>query len=165
MSLIKGMAVGALLAVLFAGGASAACGPMVLLNVPSTIQLSFADLDESGKPSHGDKRVGEVHLTDGDGNHVGNYYWVATVHAVDSAGETTHMRADTFFVLDDGTIFNSVIHEPAVSLDNLDTTVVPEVTERVITGGTGAYAGAKGTIDVTRDGMQFVFQLNMTCDQ
>jgi hypothetical protein len=139
------------------------CTPMELSAISGTWVMQFADLDGSGGPSRGDKRVGEVGLQDADGNAVGKVYWVATAHEVGDDGKPSEFRAEHVLVFQDGALFTSDMQEPAVGWESGDTVMAPH-TQWQIVGGTGAYAGAQGTEEVRAANGKFDVSLNLSCE-
>jgi hypothetical protein len=142
----------------------AGCGPMTLQSVPGTYQLIFSDLDGSGGPTAGDKRTGENALSDADGTPVGTLYWVNTVRAVAADGTPSASEAEAIFAFQDGAVFVTGLHQPAAVFDREDTTVLAPVSQYRIHSGTGAYAGAGGTVEVTADGTDFAYAFDLVCE-
>lgn len=164
MRMMGTLVVGAGLVVLAGASAQADCGPMVLTSIPDTRMVAFADLDGSGGTSPGDKRSGEYALAGADGAPAGKIYWTATPTAVDDAGKATSMESHTVIVLEDGALFGGTVAQPAAAHDDTGPTVMATGHQPVIHGGTGAYAGARGTIAITVDGVDFTYEVDIACE-
>ena len=156
-------AVGAALLALSAAGAWADCAPMTVKSIPGTREAHFTDNDASGAASQGDMRNGEIALQTENGTPVGKEYWLATVQAVDAGGKPTTYDEVQVFVLGDGAIFTANALEPAASYEEPETTIVATGSKRRIVGGTGAYAGAHGTMEMTVDGTDFTYRFEVQC--
>lgn len=140
------------------------CAPMTVQSVPETRDVHFADLDASGGPSRGDKRVGEYGRRTPDGTTVGKIYWAATVNEVDADQKPTGLQADMVLVFDDGALFMTNAKGPAERFANTQATVVPSRADLLVVGGTGAYATASGTATATFDKLDFEFVIDMACE-
>lgn len=140
-----------------------ACERLELLSTNADREVHFVDFDGDG-PSVGDRRIGHRHLVGQDGTVVADRMWTVTVHEVDDAGEPTVTTSESVTAFPDGTVFSMI--------DNRDPTNVADETRRhsnaqrppqAIIGGTGAYAGATGTVEVIRGDdnlMTFIFDLD-----
>ena len=146
-----------------AAAATADCTPLAVQSIAGSREAHFIDQDASGGASLGDTRNGVLSLRDADGKPVGKEYWLATVQAVGADGKPSRFDEVQVFVFDDGALFTSSREEPAASFDNTETTIVPTGMKRRVVGGTGAYAGARGTMDTTVDGVDFTFRFDVTC--
>jgi hypothetical protein len=100
---------------------------------------------------------------DGPASPVGAEYWLSTVKAVDANGEPTSYEEVQVFVFDDGALFTASSPEPATAFDRTETTIVSTGAKRRVVGGTGAYAGARGTMDIAVNGVDFTFRFDLTC--
>ncbi len=158
------MATAAALAVtLAAGDAAAACDPLAMQSIPGTREAHFVDRDGSGGASLGDTRNGEIALQSG-GKPLGKEYWLATVRAVDAEGKPTDYDEVQVFVFDDGALFTATSLALSTSFETTGTIIVPTGSERQVVGGTGAYAGARGMLKTTVDGVDFTFRFDVTCE-
>jgi len=146
-----------------ATSAAAACGPMTVQSVPGTREVHFVDDDASGAASLGDMRYGVIALQDKDANPVSAEYWLSTLKAVDARGEPTSYEEVQVFVFHDGALFTASGAELASAFGKTETTIVSSGAKRRVVGGTGAYAGARGTMDMTVDGLDFKFRFHLTC--
>ncbi len=144
-------------------GAWAACAPMTLKSIPGTLAISFADLDGSGGPNVGDKRIGDYGLADADGKTVGKVYWVITVLAVGADGKPSSTDEEGIYVFADGAVFVTKVDEPVGDYEQNGPTVLAPVTRHRIYGGTEAYAGASGTAEITVDGKDVTYKLDLAC--
>jgi len=164
---VRGMAIVAgcaALATLLSVASVAACGPITVQSIPDTREAHFVDKDGSGGASLGDMRSGVISLQDADGKPVGSEYWLATVDAVDAAGKPSSYDEVQVFVLADGALFTSSKNEPPASFEQPESTIVMTGDRRQVVGGTGAYAGASGTMEATVDGLDFTFRFDVTCE-
>lgn len=139
-----------------------ACDHLKLLSTNDDREVHFVDFDGDG-PSVGDRRIGHRRLVGQDGTVVANRMWTVTVLEVNGAGEPTVTTSESVTAFPDGNVFSMT--------DNRDPTNVADETTRhsnaqrppqSIIGGTGAYAGATGTVEVIRGDnnlMTFVFDL------
>ncbi|WP_421723363.1 hypothetical protein [Bauldia sp.] len=158
---------GAALFVLGAGaGALAECGPMTLESVPGTREAYFFDHDDSGGPSVGDKRGGHREIRASDGARSGTAYWINTVLAVDAGGAPDALAVELVLALDDGVLFVTQLHDAAVEDYALpEATTVPAEARWSVHGGTGAYAGAAGTVAISFDDAgESSYDLDVTCE-
>lgn len=140
-----------------------ACERLELLSTDDDREVHFVDFDGDG-PSIGDRRIGHRRLVDQDGTVVADRMWTVTVHDVNDAGEPTVTTSESVTAFPDGAVFSMI--------DNRDPTNVDDPTTRhsnaqrpprEIIGGTGAYAGATGTVEVIRGDdnlMTFIFDLD-----
>ncbi|MEM8590051.1 MAG: hypothetical protein AAGG65_18485 [Pseudomonadota bacterium] len=156
-----------LAAALLPGTAWAECGPFSGMVLNETSQNNFGDTDQSGDLSAGDKRYVSNTLNDPDGNAIGLHLLVANITEVRDDGSLGPRILDNFFVLDDGIIFTASTPTvaPTNTLDNTDVNPVGagNTRERAILGGTGAYAGATGTLTLTFNDDDVEMAFDMTC--
>lgn len=150
--------------VLSAGSAIAACESISVQSIPDTREAHFVDKDGSGNAGLGDMRNGVLLLQNADGKPIGAEYWLATVDGVDADGKPTSYNEVQVFVFEDGAVFTSNQHKPAASFDQTETTIVPTGAQRQVVGGTGAYGGARGTMETSVDGLDFTFRIDVTCE-
>ncbi|MCP4386455.1 MAG: hypothetical protein GY798_34445 [Hyphomicrobiales bacterium] len=157
---------GAAALILAGTGASAECGPIMLESVPGTRQAYFHDHDGSGGPSAGDKRGGHRQVRASDGERTGTAYWINTVRAVGADGVPQAIEVELVLALDDGVLFVTQVHESAVEDYHLpETTTVPPTAHWSIHGGTGAYADASGTVEITfDDDGESSYDLDLACE-
>jgi hypothetical protein len=158
------IAAAVLMLVAASSNADAACGPLTVTSVSGTREVHFRDQDGSGGITPGDTRTGEMALVNADGSTAGKIHWLATVQATDADGKPTAYDEVQVFTFDDGAVFTVNRHAPAASFEETTTTIVPTGATRRIVGGTGAYAEASGTMDITVDGLDFTYRFDMTCN-
>lgn len=150
-----------------ASGSWAACEPFTAPSPWETREMNFGDMDGDGAVSVGDKRVGERALTDADGNEIGKRYWVATVEEVTADGKAQLMSVENTNVFDDGAIFATYGHRDSeVQFDTAEETTLTRRSHTfAIVGGTGAYAGARGTVEFTPDDDgNNEYRFNLSCE-
>ncbi len=154
-------------AVLVASGAGAwaDCKPMQLESIPGSREAYFNDLDGSGGPSVGDKRGGTRQLHAGDGTPVGTQYWVNTVSKIGADGTPEAFAVDIIFTFDDGALFVAETHPPSgEKVETPESVVIPRSTTWTVHGGTGAYAGASGTLDLTIADGEAEYRFDIGCE-
>ncbi|WP_421725193.1 hypothetical protein [Bauldia sp.] len=140
-----------------------ACDELTLVSMNDHREVHFVDFDNDG-PSIGDRRIGHRRLVDKDGNVIADRVWTVTVQEVDDAGEPTVTASEAVTLFEDGNIFTRVDNRDPVNVDDLTTMHSnAQRPPQAIIGGTGAYAGATGTLEVIRgkdNQMTFVFALD-----
>lgn len=127
-----------------------ACETFTVYSPAETFSLHFSDLDGDGRASVGDKRVGQSVLTDVDGNKVGTRYVSNTLREVNADGEVGARSIEMVFALEDGTIFVSydISAPPRANFDIAGKSMAPRrVHTMTVVGGTGVFAGARGSLD------------------
>lgn len=114
----------------------------------------LSDLDESGEMSAGDKLLGRRDLVDEKtGEKIGERYFVGHVHEVNAEGREWRRSTEIINVLSEGTLFATK------QLINGKW----KVTE--VTGGTGIYAGVKGTETSTKVDGSNVYRVQLNCSK
>lgn len=128
-------------------------------------EVYFTDVDRDGRVSVGDKRVGRRGLKDATGNNIGDRYWIITVDRIDRPGTAVQRHQEIVNVFEDGVIFASYdIGAPNKTTDVTDRVSLPQGDNvMTIVGGTGAYAGARGTIAAKVDGNNISLSFDLTC--
>lgn len=165
-AILSAVAFGALVAGAIATNAQAAesCAPMTLVSDGSDRSVSFVDVAADG-PGPGDQRIGYRSLSDTAGNPVGHYRWVVTV--LDQPSDDTKPGEsfyDYVIVLNDGHIaFERLVQTSNPAQDTAQVSW-DATQEGIVTGGTGAYANANGTVTSSRDGMTVTMELDLSCD-
>ena len=140
-----------------------ACERLELLSTNEDREVHFVDFDGDG-PSIGDRRIGHRRLVDQDGTVVADRMWTVTVHEVNDAGEPTVTVSESVTAFPDGAVFSMIDNRDPANVD--DPTTRHSNAQRPpqeIIGGTGAYAGATGTVEVIRGDdnlMTFIFDLD-----
>jgi hypothetical protein len=142
-----------------------ACKPFTAFSPADSREVYFTDVDGDGQVSVGDKRVGRRGLKDTTGNNIGDRYWIITVDKVDRPGTAVRRHQETVNIFEDGIIFASYdIGAPNKATDVTDRISLPQGGNAMtIVGGTGAYAGARGTIAAKVDGNDISFSFDLTC--
>ena len=134
--------------------ASLACGSFDLVGGDKATNI--VDHPPEGN-SPGDVRIGYRELQDGDGNSVGEIYFVNTLLRLGEQGD--HLFAgDILFFFPDGVVTGTVTFQRPNVIDQS----TPALTV-IISGGSGAYERASGTVEVgSGDTPGFAFRL--VCD-
>jgi hypothetical protein len=140
-----------------------ACAPFTVTSDGSQRTVEYFDIGNDG-PGAGDMRIGRRALIDEAGNSVGHHRWVLVhLDPPPGSGERSESYGMHVLSLDDGQIHYQVLTEVVES---------PEKTERasvggftgIIVGGTGAYSFARGTVDLSVDGLNSSHAFNIRCD-
>ncbi len=131
------------------------CGAFTLVGGEKAINV--VDHAPAGK-SLGDERVGWRALADEAGNPMGTANFVVTMTRPGAQGEKDLVAGQFFITLPDGWIAAQTIYGIA---DVADTSQKAASAVLVVTGGTGPYAGAGGTITIgSGDAPGYVFDLH-----
>lgn len=145
----------------FASGAQAACGPFEVISDGSERKVFYLDEGDEG-PSVGDKRVGFRVVKDADGNPLGEHQWINQTVLLDASGNPSRTMETHAVTLEDGQLFysvaNKLISPPAL-------TERPSVPDHVgvVTGGSGVYASATGTVSIAFDGNGISYSFDISC--
>jgi len=146
--------------------ASAACDPFVVYGPGEQREAYYVDLGEEG-PNVGDMLIGRRGLQDADGNPLGAIHWHDNVQALDANGVATSIDSHIVLVLDDGVIFSVgdiSIPSQVASHSERNGFAPSAVVTWDIVGGTGAYAGTRGTITAEAEGDDNLIRVDLTCD-
>ena len=136
-----------------AQAAGPACGAFVLVGGEKGIAV--IDNPPAGK-SPGDVRAGWRKLADEAGNAMGSVHFVATLTEPGAAGGDI-LAGQYFIRLPDGYIASQTVYQLP---DSTDTSQKAQNAILVVTGGTGPYAGATGSIElVAGEAPRYVFDL------
>lgn len=139
-----------------AGGTVAqdACATFSLIGAKKTLHM--VDNGAAGD-SAGDTRILTRDLTDDSGREFAVAYFVSTmVDANDDGG--ARFTSNVHIVFRDGEMSGATSY-----VRPNDETAITTPISVIVHGGTGIYAGAAGTIDVSADDPP-VYQFNITCD-
>lgn len=137
-----------------AEAAGPVCGAFTLVGGEKAINV--IDNPPAGK-SPGDVRAGWRKLADEAGNAAGSVQFVATLTEPGAPGGD--VLAGAYFVrLAEGYIASQTVYQLP---DSNDTSQKAQNAVLVVTGGTGPYAGAAGTIEIVAgDAPRYVFDLH-----
>lgn len=143
-----------------------ACDPFSFIATAEGRIVSYHQLGRDG-PGPGDIRPGVRVLTDADGTHIGQLRWYETL--IGPEGEVGAERVSVvryYVLLSEGTILGEYLN--LSERDRPDVTRPPIGTDEVIIlGGTGAYAGARGTmrqtVDTDGDPLRVAYDVNFVC--
>lgn len=166
---LKGLIVTAVIATaLSTNGAFAAgeraCESMTLRGPGDQRTVQFVDLDDDGRLSAGDRRIGQRAIFNEAGNLVAQRVWTITVLTVDDSGKATSTIAENMTVFDDGVIFATFLNRmPHDTADGGVTHFPSAGTEHTVLGGTGAFEGAMGTIRTVQEGNDFTYVVSLQC--
>jgi hypothetical protein len=135
--------------------AEAKCGSFVLVGGEKSVTV--VDNLPAGT-SAGDVRAGRRMLMDANGNPVGEVHFVATVTVPGTSDSGDFLVSQYFVLLEDGWLSSSSIYQ----LPNAaDTSQRAGNATLVVTGGTGPYADATGTIVIEAgDAPRYVFDIH-----
>lgn len=147
--------------------AFADCQPFEALVSGNASERIFVDIDKSGAPSSGDKRLVAGDLADLDGNPIGVQYVVGNMVEGEESGRLGATVIDHIFVLNDGVIFAAGAQAPPPGVALHDTSKLAfnagDVVQRAILGGTGAYSGARAGLAMTRTERGLELDFDLTC--
>lgn len=146
------------------GHAFEKCEPFVVVAPSDGRQIEFLDHGLEGA-SPGDVRVGGGPLVSESGDLVGEISWIATVV---QPGEDGGIRqvSDGALMLPTGEILYKQLpgrshRDPGMT----PLSSAPAAASRIITGGSGVFAGGSGTIAWTRDeNDHLTMSVDVTCD-
>ncbi|MCP4382820.1 MAG: hypothetical protein GY798_15605 [Hyphomicrobiales bacterium] len=137
------LAIALAIAAMPAGGAWAACEPFMAFSPGDARVVHFSDMDNDGRVSVGDKRVGRKGMFDADGDRIGQYYRVNTVREMIAEGEAGARSTDNVYVLGHGVIFTT--RDIAAPRGNFqvaeEVRPSPDIRVQTIVGGLGASSG------------------------
>lgn len=158
------IAAAAVLLIAATGHAFEECAPFTVVGTSDGRQIEIVDQGTTGI-SPGDLRVGNGPLFDADGDAAGEIHWIATVVQPHEDG-SSRLISDGVFRLPTGDVLYRQL--PEATFRDPDITPLssaPVEATRLITGGTGVFAGASGDIAWERDDNDnLTFIVNVTCD-
>ena len=132
------------------------CGTITLAGGEKIINV----IDNSPEgPSPGDVRAGSRQLVDASGEPVGEVHFVATQTATPANGRGSVLASQYFVKFSNGWVASSSVYELP---DAGDTSQHAGNAILVVSGGTGAFENASGTI-VIEAGDPPTYVLNLTC--
>jgi len=136
-----------------AEAAGPACGSFVLIGGEKGVTV--VDNPPEGK-SPGDMRAGWRKLADEGGKPVGTVQFVATLTEPGAAGGDI-LAGQYYIRLPDGYISSQTVYQLP---DSTDTSQKASNAVLVVTGGTGPYAGATGTVEIVAgEAPRYLFDL------
>lgn len=164
LTLFSGLAVAVLLPASGHAEGERKCESFFVFGPFSTATTEFADLDSNSNASTGDKQLGQIHLHNDIGDQMGERSWVVTVLDLNDDGSLESAFAESISSFYDGAIYTvtKIRDMPANSFEDGQLVVEwSELTSPII-GGTGAYAGASGTVTAAlgEDGIDYRFELS-----
>ncbi|MEM8589708.1 MAG: hypothetical protein AAGG65_16735 [Pseudomonadota bacterium] len=146
------------------GHAFEECTPFTVMVASEGRQIEIVDHGAEGV-SPGDQRIGVARLMTEDGDDVGEIHWVATVVQPHEDG-SSRLISDGVLRLPTGDVMYRML--PEATFRDPDVTplsAAPVEATRLITGGTGVFAGATGDLAWERqDNDDLTFTMNVTCD-
>jgi hypothetical protein len=142
--------------------AQTACEPLTLVSDGSARAVTFVDVDGDGAASAGDMRIGRKALADENGNAVGTYHWNTVVHETADSGGTGF--GILVFELDGGALYGQRLTTQQRDADDTSLPRFDQPEAGIIQGGTGTYAFARGTFEVTRDENTVTYHIDVRCD-
>lgn len=141
-----------------------ACDSMTLYGPPEHREAHFIDMQGDGL-SVGDRRIGQRGVFNEAGERVADRVWSMTVLEVGDDGEASLTAVENMTIFEDGVLFATFGNRMAVDTANPDVTHFPSSgTAHTIIGGTGAYAGAIGTLETVQEGTDFAYVITLVCD-
>lgn len=141
-----------------------ACKPFTVVSDGSDRTVKFVDVGGDG-PGPGDKRIGRRGLADQAGKPVGYYRWVITVlNQPGEDGKPGESFEDNVIVLDDGYVGFRRVLKTANPAQEAGKVSWAAAQPGFITGGTGAYAGAEGTVILSVEDKKVTMEFDIDCD-
>ena len=142
---------------------SDACTPFTVMSDGSQRTVEYFDIGDEG-PGAGDMRIGRRALINEAGDSVGYHRWVLIhLDAPPGPGERSESYGMHVLNLDDGQIHYQVLTEVVESPEKTEQASVGNFTG-IIVGGTGGYSFARGTVDLSVDGLKSTHVFNIRCD-
>ena len=132
-------------------GSNKVCNEFSVISTGEFRQAQTIDVDASGADSPGDKRIGSRVLVDGDGNKVGQRFWVGIYHEFGPDGKDLRRTTEVVNVLKAGAVFSTKLRVGGKDLPSK------------INGGTGEFSGATGTVKVSHEGKLNIYKFRVNC--
>ncbi|WP_421724438.1 hypothetical protein [Bauldia sp.] len=156
---------GAVLAVVLgtsAGSIAASeCVPFEIVSDGSDRTVEYIDHGAEG-PSLGDRRIGRRSAAVSGQDGTATVRWI--VESVSPDGEEPSIVADQVaYIFDDGTLFTRKIGPRIGAAPDVEG-VSSGGGEGAVVGGTGVFAFARGTYEITRDGLTSTIRFDIRCD-
>ncbi|MEX3008659.1 hypothetical protein [Hoeflea sp. TYP-13] len=132
----------------------------------STAITEFADIDANGKASTGDKQLGQIRLHNDKDDQMGERSWVMTVLDLADDGSLKSAFTESISSFYDGAIYTvtKVRDMPANSFEDGQLAIEWSEYTSPIIGGTGAYAGARGTVTAVLGDGKIDYSFDLECD-
>ena len=132
----------------------------------STADTAFADLDRNGDASTGDKQLGQIELYTPSGDQTGERSWVITVLDLNDDGSLQSAFAETISSFNDGAIYTvtKIRDMPSNSFEDGRLAVQWSELTSPITGGTGSFAGARGSVTTSISDAGINYSFDLICD-
>ena len=140
-----------------------ACEPFVAHGVGESRSVAYVNVGEETL-SQGDMRLGGRTLTDDQGTPLGAYSWVSTLQEPPDENGVGIVAIDLYLELEGGQVMTHALTRSAGRFDDLAAVVVQPPVEFAIVGGTGDYAGARGSSRLILSGADTVFVVDLFCD-
>ncbi|MEM9105158.1 MAG: hypothetical protein AAGC96_05840 [Pseudomonadota bacterium] len=143
-----------------------ACEPFSISGPLTTVETAYVDIDGKGSASTGDKQLGQIELVNDAGDQMGERSWVITVLDLNDDGSLQSAFAETISSFYDGAIYTvtKIRDMPANSFEDGQLAVEWSELTSPITGGTGTFQGAKGSV-TTKIGTDTIsYSFDLDCD-
>ena len=138
------------------------CSPFTLVSTGEGRSVEYIDIGVEGS-SRADKRIGVRDLTAQDGSAVGQARWILTV--LEPKGEGSGASyIDWVFSLPDGVLFAKGLKAVTSAPDDTSKQSSDNSDQFAIVGGTGVFAGARGTHTKSLDGLKEIYSIEITCE-
>lgn len=150
------------LAFALASPAFADCESFEAISDGSQRNVEFVDHGAKGA-TVGDQRIGFRQVKISGGDMTGEHMWINTVVKLDEDGNPSRTIEDHVLRFDVGSIFYSVSN---ALVSPASDTGKPSVGDHfgAVTGGTGAYDSATGSVGIAFDGTAITYSFDIDCD-
>lgn len=139
------------------------CKPPTIMSDGSQRAVQYLDFGEEG-PGAGDVRIGRRAVIDEAGNSLGYHRWVLVqLDPAPGSGERSESYGIHVLNLEDGQIYYQFLSEAIRPPHDTGQTSVGAYTG-IVVGGTGAYSFARGTVELSVDGLKSTHAFNIRCD-
>lgn len=123
---------------------------------------AYVDHAEEGM-SVGDRRITYTPLRNAAGDIVGDLDSEVTAVHPDADGNLRTSRDVILQFLDGVILYKILPHRPLRAINDLSGPIAHPDARRIITAGSGIFAGATGTVSLVRDDTSTEFVVNVTC--
>jgi hypothetical protein len=139
------------------------CEPFSVYSDHAAQKHAFIDHGAEG-PSVGDRRITYTPLRNAAGDIVGDLDSEVTAMHPDADGNLRTSR-DVILQFPDGVILYKILpHRPLHAINDLSGPIAQPDATRLITGGSGVFDGARGTVSLVRDDTSTEFIINVSCE-